>query len=413
MIKRNFILLFALFIAFSASATEIESNRVIVSIKPLHSLVAGVLGDTGKAELLVDGVVSPHHMQLKPSQIKSMQAAHIIFYIDDSFETFLAHVFDILSDDVLKVPMVDNAELMLLPYRKGKDWEVHDHHAHGHEGHDHHADEHEGHDHHADKHEVHDHHADKHEGHDHHADGHEGHDYHADKHEGHDHHADKHQGHDHHADEHEGHDHHADEHEGHDHHTDEHEGHDHHADEHEGHNSHDMDMHVWLDLENAQQMVALIADTLSDVYPEHRDIYQANAQGLMQKIDRLNVELKAELSPIQDKPFIVFHDAYQYFEHAYGLNGVGSIVFEGGESLSPVRIKSVREKLQRTGAACIFSEPQFPARPIQTIAEGFDIKVSVLDPLGAKLPNDENLYFKLLGNLAQNLTQCLMAENKD
>ena len=345
MIKRNFILLFALFIAFSASATEIESDRIIVSIKPLHSLVVGVLGDTGEAELLVDGVVSPHHMQLKPSQIKSMQAAHIIFYIDDSFETFLAHVFDILPANVLKVPMTDNAELTLLPYRKGEDWEEHDHHDHEH-------------------------------------------------------------GHDHHAAEHDEHNHHADEHEGHDHHAAEH-------DEHEKHNSYDMDMHVWLDPENAQKMVALIADTLSDVYPEHRDTYKANAQGLMKKIDRLNVELKAELSSIQNKPFIVFHDAYQYFEHAYGLNGVGSIVLEGGESLSPVRIKSVREKLQRTGATCIFSEPQFSARPIQTIAEGFDIKVSVLDPLGAELPNNENLYFKLLDNLAYNLTECLTAENTD
>ena len=59
-------------------------------------------------------------MQLKPSQIKSMQTAHIIFYIDDSFETFLAHVFDILPNDVLRVPMIDNTELTLLPYRKGK-----------------------------------------------------------------------------------------------------------------------------------------------------------------------------------------------------------------------------------------------------------------------------------------------------
>ena len=170
MIKRNFILFFALFIALSANATEIESNRIIVSIKPLHSLVTGVLGDTGKAELLVDGVVSPHHMQLRPSQIKSMQAAHIVFYIDDSFETFLAHVFDILPSDVLKVPMTDNAELTLLPYRKGKDWEEHDHHDHGHGEHGHHADKHDEHDHHADKrtrttdkHDEHDHHADKHD----------------------------------------------------------------------------------------------------------------------------------------------------------------------------------------------------------------------------------------------------------
>ena len=97
---------------------------------------------------------------------------------------------------------------------------------------------------------------------------------------------------------------------------------------------------------------------------------------------------------------------YQYLEHAYGLNGVGSITFEGN-TLSPNRIKAVREKLRQTNAACIFSEPQFSNRSIATIGEGFDIKVATLDPLGTKFPADENLYFKLLKSLAHNLKQCL------
>ena len=276
--------------------------------------MAGVLGDTGKAELLLTNDASPHNLQLKPSQMKDMQEAHIIFYIDDSFETFLAYIFEVLPDSVLKVPVARRAGLTLLPYRKGGTWESHRRDTHNHEHEEH---------------------------------------YHA-------------------------------------------------------HNRYDM--HVWLDPENAKKMVSFIADELIGLYPKYQDSYRANAQRLTKKIDRLNAELKAELFPIRDKSFIVFHDAYQYLEHAYGLNGIGSITFEGSKSLSPSRIKSVREKLHQTNAACVFSEPQFSARVIETVSEGFDIKVATLDPLGTELPADENLYFKLLKNLAHGLKQCLMPE---
>ena len=299
----------------SANATEIEAKSVIATIKPLHSLVAGVLGDTGKAELLLTDDASPHNLQLKPSQMRAMQEARIIFYIDDNFETFLAHIFEVLPDGVLKVPVAQRAGLTLLPYRKGGTWESHGHGVSNHHEHEEH--------------------------------------YHAQS---------------------------------------------------------RYDMHIWLDPGNAPKMVALIADELIGLYPKYQDSYRANAQRLIKKIDSLNAELKAELFPIRDKPFIVFHDAYQYLENAYGLNGIGAITFEGSESLSPHRIKSVREKLHQTNAACVFSEPQFSDRAIETVSEDFDIKIATLDPLGTELPADENLYFKLLENLAHSLKQCLMPE---
>ena len=313
--KKKFLLFLVLLMPLSTNATEIEAKSVIATIKPLHSLVAGVLGDAGKAELLLTNDASPHNLQLKPSQMKAMQKAHIIFYIDDSFETFLAHIFEVLPDGVLKVPVARRAGLTLLPYRRDGTWESHGHGASNHHEHEEH--------------------------------------YHAQS---------------------------------------------------------RYDMHVWLDPENAKKMVALIADELIDLYPKYQDSYRANAQRLTKKIDSLNAELRTEFFPIRDKPFIVFHDAYQYLEHAYGLNGVGSITFEGSESLSPSRIKAVREKLHQTNAACVFSEPQFSTRAIETVSEDFDIKVATLDPLGTELPADENLYFKLLKNLAHGLKQCLMPE---
>ena len=104
---------------------------------------------------------------------------------------------------------------------------------------------------------------------------------------------------------------------------------------HDHHDHHDDDLHVWLDPENARKIVTFVTRELSKIYPENQDIYQANAQQYIEKIDALDAALKALLTGLQDQPFIVFHDAYQYFERAYGLNGVGSMTFEPDASPTP------------------------------------------------------------------------------
>ena len=371
---RKFLLLIAFLLPLSVGTATAETKGVIATIKPLHSLVAGVVGDSGTAEILVTGNTSPHDFQLKPSQVKNMQDARIIFYIDDVLETFLQRVFETLPNDVRKVAVIRDADLTLLPYRKKELWEPQAHDDHDDEHHDEHHSDHHDDEHHSDHHD----------------------DEHHDEHNG-----------DHHDDEHHDDEHH-DEHNG-DHHDDEH--HDDHHEEHAGHHDHhhpesDYDVHVWLDIENAKRMIALIVKELSAVYPEHQDTYRANAQNYIAKLSQLNTELSTYLLPVQNKPFIVFHDAYQYLEHAYGLSYAGAITFEG-RAPSPNRISMMRERLKQTKATCIFKEPQFSDRLIKTVSEGFDMKVGILDPLGAEFAADEDLYFKLLRNLAQNLKQCL------
>ncbi|GIR55985.1 MAG: hypothetical protein CM15mP62_34560 [Rhodospirillaceae bacterium] len=78
LIKRLFALSSALFVLI-APAIANETTGVVVTIKPLHSLVSGVIGDTGKAELLVKGYASPHGFQLKPSQVKSCKRLPLYF----------------------------------------------------------------------------------------------------------------------------------------------------------------------------------------------------------------------------------------------------------------------------------------------------------------------------------------------
>jgi zinc transport system substrate-binding protein len=186
---------------------------------------------------------------------------------------------------------------------------------------------------------------------------------------------------------------------------DKHEGHDH---GHEGH--HDEgggDMHVWLDPDNAIKMIKAITRQLSKVYPENRDTYKANARSYVQKITALDSELSATLSNSKESPFIVFHDAYQYFEKHYGLNGVGSITFDPHDFPSPKRLKEIRSKLNATSAACVFSEPQFSDRLVRTVIKGTSAKTALIDPLGSSIENGPDLYFTLLKNMADTFKSCL------
>ena len=364
--------------AHSHETHDHEAAPIITTIKPLHSLVSAVLGDSGEAQLLVQGKASPHGYQLKPSQVRDLQKAALVFYIAPDLEDFLPSTLASLPADVRAVSLLKNDQLQLWPYRLDGAW------AAGHEGHDH------GHghdDHHEDKHDEHDeHHEDEHDEH--------GHDKHAHDDHAHDEHDD------HHEDDHDDHDKH-DEH-GHDEH-----GHDDH-DEH-GHDDHasQADPHIWLSPSNAKVMASAIAEHLSSAFPEHRTAYQANLTSLHQSLDQLDAELQQKFSAVSGRNYLVFHDAYQYLEQEYQLGAVGAISLDPEQVSSPARLREARANLADKQISCVFSEPQFPARAIQTVISGTDTQIGELDPLGADLTPSANLYFQLLHNLADNMIACL------
>ena len=403
--------------AHSHETHDHEAAPIITTIKPLHSLVSAVLGNTGEAQLLVQGKASPHGYQLKPSQVRDLQEAAILFYIAPDLELFLAPTLASLPADVRAVSLLDNDQLQLWPYRLDGAWAV------GHEGHDHGHDDHDDHDeHHEDEHDEHGH--DDHDKHDeHHEDEHDdhGHDEHAhDDHDKHDeHHEDEHDehGHDEHAhDDHDKHDeHHEDEHDEHGH--DDH-GHDDHAhDDHDKHDDHDdhghddhssqADPHIWLSPSNAKVMASTIAAHLSSAFPEHRAAYQANLASLHQSLDQLDAELRQKFSAVSGRNYLVFHDAYQYLEQEYQLGAVGAISLDPEQVSSPARLRAARTNLADKQISCVFSEPQFPTRAIQTVISGTDTQIGELDPLGADLTPGANLYFQLLHNMADNIVACL------
>ncbi|MFZ5535889.1 MAG: zinc ABC transporter substrate-binding protein [Pseudomonadota bacterium] len=181
-------------------------------------------------------------------------------------------------------------------------------------------------------------------------------------------------------------------------------------DEHdEHHHGGSFDGHLWLAPANASMIVRAASATLSAADPAHAAQYAANAEQAIRRLAALNDELERKLEPVADKPFIVFHDAYQYFEHAYGLRAAGSILVSPEAMASAGRVQAMREKIKQLGAVCVFSEPQFEPRLVQTLIEGTPARTGVLDPLGAQLPPGLEGYEQLLRQLADNLTACLAA----
>ena len=185
-----------------------------------------------------------------------------------------------------------------------------------------------------------------------------------------------------------------------------HEDHDDH-DEHK-HDEHGFDAHVWLDPVNAKAMVHEIEEALVEADPSNGAAYEANAEALMSRLDDLVAEIDAELEPVKGRGYVVFHDAYQYFEKRFGVSAVGSITVSPEVLPGAERVAQLQDKVRDLGATCVFSEPQFEPKLVATVTENTNAGTGVLDPLGSAIDDGPDLYFTLIRNMAGSLKDCLL-----
>ena len=190
------------------------------------------------------------------------------------------------------------------------------------------------------------------------------------------------------------------------------EGHDDHAHEGEaheagGHDHHGMDAHLWLDQANAKAMTAEIRRVLTEADPANAVRYEKNALALSARIDALTGEIETTLAPVKDKPFIVFHDAYQYFEKRFGVRVAGSVTVSPENLPGAARVAEIHDKIATLGATCVFAEPQFEPKILSVVTEGLPAKSGTLDPEGGALTEGPELYFELMRNLAGSIRSCL------
>jgi zinc transport system substrate-binding protein len=292
--------------AFPARAGD---GKVMVSIKPLYALVAGVMGDTGAPDLIVGGMQSPHDYQLKPSQVAALGNAEIVFYISPTLETFLVKPLAALPKDVRQVAMIDKPDLHLLNLRNDSNWEADTDDAPAIAG------------------------------------------------------------------------------------------------------KPQTDPHIWLSTGNAEMMVAYIIRELTDLHPEYAQTYLQNGSKVIERLNALDRDLKKKLAPVRGRPYIVFHDAFHYFEDDYGLKAVGSITLEPEQAPGAKRIAAIRAKIKDAHVGCVFSEPEFNSALVKTVTEGSDARTGIVDAVGAAIPEGPDQYFTMMHKAADSFARCLSSKS--
>jgi len=346
---------FALLSAALALASPARAApEVVVSILPLHSLTANLMRGVGAPHLLMPAGQSPHAAQLKPSQVRQLEGADLIVWIGPSFEQSLAKIIARPRENggARMVTLLEDDSILHLPVRDGGLWEAHDH-AHGHDeyedGHEEHA--------HGDAHDEHDDHGD----HDEHGHG----DAHKDE-------------------------------------------HDDHADD--RHADWRIDPHIWLSVENARAIVDIVARELAAADPANAAQYDANRLEALAQLAALRRDVGERLGAARDgldARYVVFHDAYHYFENEFGLQPLGAVTISPEQSPGARRIRDIKQAIRDRGARCVFSEPQFQPDLVHTLAADTGASVGVLDPLGAALTPGPQAWFDLMNGLADALADCL------
>ena len=177
-----------------------------------------------------------------------------------------------------------------------------------------------------------------------------------------------------------------------------------HEDHHDEHNHGEFDIHFWLDPEIAKVMVKSITRELSDIDVANKSTYKANALKAIGELDELIEATKLKIN--KDASYVVFHDAYQYFEQRFGIEVLGALSVNPEILPGAKQLAEIREVIEHENVKCIFSEPQFNPSIAKTIAADMDVKAAVLDPLGAELEPGKDLYFDLIGDMASSFESC-------
>lgn len=279
--------------------------RVLTSIKPLQQIAAAVQDGVGSPEVLLPPGASPHHYALRPSDVRRVGDADLLYWIGPDMESFLPRVLGSRSKPAVAVQSLPGLQLRHF----------------GEDSHSHEEDDHDEHDH--------------------------------------------------------------------------------------DHRPGSLDAHLWLSSANARVIAAKMAADLAAADPANAARYQSNLKAFSERLDGLDARIKARVAGIAGKPYFVFHEAFDYFESAYGLKHTG--VFSVASEVQPgaQHVAAMRQRLQEVGKTCVFSEPPLRPRLAQTLTAGLPVRLAELDALGGTDSVDAKGYERLLEKLGGDLAGCL------
>lgn len=282
-----------------------EKLNLLSTIKPIHSLVSAISGELAEAKQIIPNNASPHHYSLKPSDLRRINKADLIFRIDPKLEGFLSKSLRSVDKDIV-ITLSTSEGLTLLDAKEG----------HVHEEH-------------------------------------------------------------------------------------------HETQEEEEGIPHELDYHLWLNPDNAISMAKTIRDELVKIAPEHKKEFTKNTDELISSINVISRRISQQLENFKSTPFLVMHDAWQYFTQYYQLNQLGTISAQERLSPSAKVLSEARKKITDSNVKCLLAEPNLKQKMLTTLTEGLSINITELDPLGRSIADSEQAYIELLQYTADKLSDCL------
>ncbi len=301
--------------ALVVSESRAAPPKVVVTIKPLHSLMTAIMEGVAEPKLLIQGGISPHGYVLRPSDVKDLDEAEVVVWVGAILETALNRRFADLAESTFVVSPLEFPGMTILKLRSGTEWKKP-------------------------------------------------------------------------------------------------------REEHSGERSGDHDIapndvhswidpHIWLDPKNARAFTNTMVGILSGIDRENASVYARNGKDLNYRLIALDRELKMKLKSVHDTPYLVFHDGYHYFEHHFRLRPIGSLTAHPDEPPTPRQVKRIKDIIGSGEARCIFGEPQFRSKMVQSLLDETGATLGLLDPLGAELDPGPNLYFTVMRRVSESLIGCL------
>ena len=173
------------------------------------------------------------------------------------------------------------------------------------------------------------------------------------------------------------------------------------------HESHHDDLHLWLDPLNAIAMADYLATVLSTTDPDGEAIYRENSERFKKRVERVTETIQSQLSPHTNQSYVVFHDAFQYFEKRFGLMSPAVLTLNPEMALSARVVRQIRAHLLSSRTQCVYREPQFSPSILGSMTEGLPITIVELDPLGDGMAIDADYYPQIILGIAQSFESCL------
>jgi len=307
-------LIYSLLLLFTTFSCHASTPDILVSIKPLHSLVSNITLGVTTPQLLLDKQASAHNFQLKPSQKRKLSQADLFIYSDNSIESFVEKL-EQSQNTTQFIQLSQLSGIENLPNR----------------GFSHHSE-------HDTKHDE------------------------DNKHE-------------------------------------------------EATNDKNIDGHIWLSLNNAKHISRHLAEILIDLDPAHKNIYQKNLLAYTLELDKTKSINTHLLKAIKHKTFLVYHDAYQYFEHENQLTNVRFVTSSPEVKPGIKRIRELKKLIHDENIQCIFYEPPSIPPLLNTLTEDHSAKLVPLDPIGSQLSAGPDHYLTLMQQTARKVHNCLNSTN--